>query len=190
MVNNMKRKLFVGMLSLGLVFSIAMMLNTTDAAEGTPGSIDDPLVTKSYIDDQIAILKEKFEELLKSGTNGSGTGSSINNMTEIYEYIDNKLEAIVDNGVDVSTGYTVIKVEPKKKVIAEASAEIIVRSGETKAIGNEGGDGLSDVTEGMDVKHDMDIMNNHLLIVPRTDGRGLFVVKESYIMIKGNYMIK
>ena len=68
--------------------------------------------------------------------------------------------------------------------------ELILRSGEATAVGNIDGDGVSDVTLGVDLKMGEKINRNHLLIVPRKDGRGIVAKTDSWIMVKGKYEIK
>src|SRR4051812_3411822 len=47
-----------------------------DTTTSTPGSTDDPIVTKSYVDKQVAELVQ--QELAKLGSAGGGGGASSN----------------------------------------------------------------------------------------------------------------
>ena len=47
----------------------------------------------------------------------------------------------------------------------------------------------SDVTDGANIDGDTVVPKNHHIVVPRDDGRGLSVVTDGAIMIKGNYEI-
>jgi hypothetical protein len=47
--------------------------------------------------------------------------------------------------------------------------------------------GLSDVTGGTDVKHQEAVRSNHLLIVPRSDGRGLLAQTDIVLLVWGLY---
>jgi Na+-translocating ferredoxin:NAD+ oxidoreductase RNF subunit RnfB len=53
---------------------------------------------------------------------------------------------------------------------------------------NQGG--LSDTTAGGDLAQDTNVPANHLLIVPRDDGRGFEATTDVIIMVKGAYEIK
>lgn len=138
------------------VFIVALALIAATAAVGAetyePGSADDPVVTKSYVDSQIALLKS------------SGGG----------------LPAVAFEAVFVEKG---------KKLIGGAGTEIILRSGGALAIDN-GVDGLSDLTGGKDLKGGFAVEKNHLLLVPRDDGRGISAETDIWILVKGSYTIK
>lgn len=112
---------------------------TSFGSANTPGSSEDPLVSKSYVDN--AVL------------------------------------------------YEVVHLEANQKLLGDAGAEIILRSGEATAIGN-GSNGVSDLTSGVDLMTTDRVNTNHLLLVPRNDGRGIQVWTESYVMVRGNYTVK
>lgn len=189
----MKKKFLPVIVCLTILITLALIYDQTRAAGSDPGSIADPLVTKSYVDEANAKLLTQFEQILSSGggvvENGTGTVSP-NNMTDIYKYIDDKFAIIAQGGVSVSTGFVVVEVEAGQKLICEGSTELILRSGDATAIANTAGDGLTDTTAGKDIKGGEMIASNHLFIVPRTDGRGFSVNKKSYVMVKGNYAIQ
>ncbi len=88
-----------------------------------------------------------------------------------------------------SDSYEVVFVEAGKKVIAKGCTEMILRSGEAAAIDN-GANGVSDMTSGTDLKMNYTVRANHLLLVPRDDGRGIRTKTDCYIMIRGPYEIK
>jgi len=115
-----------------IVFSIFAVTVAATAAADTPGSEGDPVVTKSYVDSQIAQLKS------------SGTASDT---------------------------YIVVEVKTGQKVLGKGGTEIILRSGEATAIDN-GANGVSDITAGKDLMTGQSIGQNHLLLVPKSDGRG------------------
>lgn len=85
--------------------------------------------------------------------------------------------------------FEVVDVPAGKQLVAGGSAEIILRQGQAKAVASSAG-GLSDVTEGVDIQTGGNIPANHLLIVPRDDGRGLKATNSVKILIKGTYTIK
>jgi len=73
-------------------------------------------------------------------------------------------------------------------LIAEAGAEIIVRSGNAVAV--SGPDGMVNITSGVDITNGTVIPHNNLLLVPRSDGRGMSFTSDSWLMIKGGYEIR
>jgi hypothetical protein len=171
-----------------LTITIGIIFDKTNASSGDPGTVSDPLVTKSYVDKLNAELKQ--EVLSMTGTGGTSTVQPTN-MTEIYEYIDNKFASISSSGGSESgAGFVVVEVAAGKKIIGNASTEMILRSGKAEVLANQSGEGLSDVTSGNDIKGGIEVELNHLLIVPRSDNRGLSVIKKSYIMVKGGYSLQ
>lgn len=125
-----------------------------------PGSEDDPLITLSYFNKEIDKLKS---------------------------YIDNKLESF-GSGRD-SNKLEVVELEAGQSLIGEAGTEIILRGGKASVIAGELG-GLSDITDGKDLFMDTMIPANHLLIVPRDDGRGAYVVENAIFLVRGAYEIR
>ena len=148
------------------------------ADDAVPGTAADPVVSKSYMDAQIDILKtqisslqEQIDNLEESG--GGGTPSTPDTPATPAE----------------APKFEVVKVEAGKSVIGSASTEIILRSGKATAIAGKSG-GVSDVTEGADLAQDADVTKNHLLIIPVDDGRGIACTSVCYVMIKGDYTLK
>ncbi len=186
----MKKRILVVLLSAALLICGSLVFETIQAATADAGTISDPLVTKGYVDALKAEIIEEVEALIGSGGTGTGSTEQPTNMSEVYDYIDDKLAAIAENGVTTSEGYQVIEVKKGQKVICEDSTEFIVRTGEMVAIGSSDGMGLPDITEGIDVKDGEVIKANHLLIVPKSDGRGILVNQYGFIMIKGDFTIK
>lgn len=188
-------------ITLCVLLSIGFIYIYGDTKEA--GSMSDPLVTKSYVDtlvqgleSKIITLQNKMDDMyieidnLKNASTDSNGEAAVIDTEQINLYIDEKFAAIDQSGINLTEGFVVVEMQQGEKIIAKESAEIIVRSGTAKAIANEAGDGLSDVTTGSDIKNMVVVEKNHLLIVPRTDGRGLLFDTESYIMIKGNYTIE
>ncbi|OTA40650.1 MAG: hypothetical protein A6D92_14785, partial [Symbiobacterium thermophilum] len=90
--------------------------------------------------------------------------------------------------VDLVALYRVVEVPAGRKVIGEAGTELVVRGGQATAIDSALG-GLLDVTAGTDIRGGTRIPPNHLLVVPRSDGRGLFAVTDLVLMVKGRITI-
>jgi hypothetical protein len=63
-----------------------------------------------------------------------------------------------------------------------------LRSGEATAIDN-GYNGVANLTAGMDMMTGNNIELNHLLLVPRADGRGILATTEAWVMVRGSYSI-
>ncbi len=123
------------------------------AGEPLPGSEQDPLVSRSYVDSRI----EALEALVKSSTAGP--------------------QMVI---VELAAG---------QKLVAGAGTEIILRAGSGVVIDSELG-GLCDVTAGKDLRKGEPAPANHLLLVPRDDGRGIQAVTSVIAMVRGSYALE
>ena len=130
----MRKKLIVIAVAIFLLIACPAL-----AASGAPGSLDDPVVSKSY--------------------------------------------------VDAATAFAPIELAAGKKLIGAEGAEVIVRSGEAFAIDN-GANGVSDLTSGKDLMTGDSAELNHLLLIPRDDGRGITAATDIWVMVRGGYKIQ
>ncbi|MEW6274058.1 MAG: hypothetical protein AB1556_02960 [Bacillota bacterium] len=67
---------------------------------------------------------------------------------------------------------------------AGAGTEIIVRTGNAVAV-DPTGSGIPDVTAGANITDGQPVARNHLLIIPRSDGRGIRAQSPVIIMYRG-----
>ena len=108
-------------------------------------------------------------------------------------YLNEKLSQLKNTGgaSTASTGNEMKLVELKKgdRIIAAAGSELILRSGEATAIATDLG-GLSDLTQGKDIKHARQVERDHLLVIPRSDGRGLLAKTSALVLVRGSYSVK
>ena len=133
----------------------------TAISAADPGTSGDPLVTKSYVDEAISNLLN----VLSGGTSGSLSTSQ-------------------------GEAFVPVKVVLGEKVIGGEGAEIILRSGNAVSY-TSGEDGIIDVTSGQEFYNNSNLEKNHLLIVPRDDGRGALITsEEAWFIIKGDYTIE
>jgi hypothetical protein len=172
--------------SMTLLTVLGIVATTSYASENfQPGSADDPIVTKSYVDEQVALIKKQLEEQAKKDLDL--TKESIKK-----ELLDEIKATIPTSGG--TAGLKVEKLVQGQKIYGLEGAEIIVRSGKVRVIAGEKGDGIPDVTEGTDLKGNEVVPLNHLLLIPRTDNRGVYVEKTgsdgfSYVIIRGSYSV-
>ena len=134
----MKRRLYLGfVLLVGVV--LAMMPASGAASSVDPGTAEDPLVAKSYVDQLVRLQ--------------------------------------------------VVELEAGQVLRAEAGTEIVLRSGQATAITTPQG-GISDLTAGRDVQNGEAVSANHLLLVPRSDGRGLKALTNVVVLIRGGVTVE
>lgn len=135
--------------TLAILLTLAMAIcMTAFAVWADPGTEEDPLVSKSYVDAQIAAVK-----------------------------------------AESSGSYSIVHINAGQTVVGKEGTEIIVRSGVVTAVDN-GVNGVSDLTSGKDLMSGTEIGLNHLLLVPRDDGRGVKAWTEAYLMVRGGYVLK
>jgi hypothetical protein len=125
-----------------------------DGGTGVPGSVDDPVVTKSYVDQQI-------QQAL-----ANGAGSTL----------------------------TVVELNPGQTLFGFEGTEFIVRTGKVIAVAGNKGDGLTDITAGADLRGGAPVALNHLLLIARSDNRGLKLDPGysgvAHVMVRGKYELR
>lgn len=126
-----------------------------------PGDTDDPVVTKSYIVEVVVPQLKAYVEQKMSG----GTADSY------------------------SEKFSVVNVDAGQTVIFDAGAEFILRKGNGVIIGTAEG-GIADTTYGYDLPDGTEMPSNHMLVVPRDDGRGFTASNDVIVMIKGGYSFR
>lgn len=143
-----------------VIISGALVLFGAAATFSEPGSVDDPLVTLTYVNNKI---------------------------DQIKEYIDIK---IANNSASLNE-WVVVEVPQGQSLIGKSGTEIILRGGKSTAYGVKVDKGLTDITDGKDIDNENNYLPaNHLLIIPRDDGRGAYSVTDSIFLVKGNYEIR
>ena len=176
-----------------------------------PGDASDPLVTRRYVDDRVAQLTAEINNLrniVNSIAPGSVSGATGGNFTnadrdalfaDIMVYFETmygdmlRTVAALAEATDPTPGTAqMVPFEPLfvpagRTLIADGGTEIILRSGQAIAI--SGPDGLVDATAGVDIINGRAIPLNHLLLVPRTDGRGMRFTTDAWLLIKGGHQI-
>ena len=165
-----------------IVFSLAILggILCTCAFAANPGSSSDPLISLSYFEDKIEELKTSLLEQL--------TDTFSTKFTELEKNVDEELKKVSENGVSDPVEFKVITLSENETILCEAGTEIIVRSGKSTVITSENSSGgISDITSGKDLANGEEIVNNHLLIVPKSDGRGIKATITGAVMVKGNY---
>jgi len=164
-----KYKILLTMLTLtaGIVVGVTVSQKfTVGSSATTPGSVNDPVVTKSYVDEQIRKITGGT-----SPSTGSNSGSG-------QAAVQPKIEV-----VSVNSGQTLMLL---------AGSEAVVRAGKGIAYSSDT-NGLSDLTDGVDISPGKSVPSNHLIWFPR-DGRGITAdpdTKSSLtVLVKGPYYIQ
>ena len=171
-----------------------------------PGSADDPVVTRSYVSDQISSAKEELKESMEimsirlDGIDGRLTAlepaegktqssAKPSKRDDDDPIVDAPEKSSSDQSATAPLVFTVVEVPEGGKLIGEMGTEMILRAGTAVAIDN-GADGITDLTSGLDLKSGESVVKNHMLIIPRADGRGISCSTHCYVMVKGGYAIQ
>ncbi|MCH4889183.1 hypothetical protein EZV73_16425 [Acidaminobacter sp. JC074] len=149
-------------INLLLVIVIILLLGSGAAVANNPGSTSDPIVTQSYVEGRIKALSDD---------------------------VDERLAALESQPSGDSVAFKVLEVKVGQIIHLEENSLFILRAGEALAIAGQGG-GLSDLTTGYDVGTDSPVELNHLLLTPKTDGRGVKMTYDGWVMISGGYTIE
>jgi len=107
-------------------------------------------------------------------------------LADLKTYIDTKLG---EGAGGQGTVFAVVNMQTGTQIVCEGGTEVILRAGKATAVVSDQG-GLSDVTGGKDIAQGESIPMNHLLIIPRSDGRGMTAKADCVLMIKGKYELK
>ena len=169
-----KSKKLLLILLCGSILTLMFMLSA--AATPAPGSEEDPLVTRSYVDRLIS-------DILNTPHGGGAL-----NAVQMQAIID---EVVIRLGADGLAGdkFTPIHLLSGQTLFGNEGTEIILRSG-SAVVQAYGVDGLADVTSGRDIGLGENIERNHLLIVPRTDGRGVHATSDIWLLVKGGFSVR
>lgn len=145
--------LFIVVVCIGLLFVNVI---------ADPGTNEDPLISKSYIEN---VLIPRIEKLIDSRVSG-GVGNT-----------------------GASSSFTVVEARAGQEIICGAGSELILRMGSATVIATAKG-GLADTTSGYDLANGTAMPSNHLLVVPVADGRGVKAQTNVIVLVKGSYSIK
>ncbi|MGI6586534.1 MAG: hypothetical protein ACOX3L_11605 [Lutisporaceae bacterium] len=182
MLNSKSRKTGILLLiAITLVLSVAVI----SSADGvTPGSEQDPIVTQSYVEQKSEQIKYYIDNLIAQET------AKLKAELELKEQEIAKLKEEIKIAASGAVKFKVVEMQKGQILIAGEGAEIIPRSGKFSAIEDAFG-GLSDITAARDLKNGEAIVNNHMLIAARGEGRGLKALADrSFLIIKGTYTLQ
>lgn len=191
----LKKTLLLTVLAVFLTFSVLVF---SVFAEESPYEGSDLPVSESYVLRAIGALEERVYTKIDT---------MIESITARLDDLQTKLDAIqstppVTDDTQTTTPeqtppteaapapsmeYAVVYVTKGQSVVG--NCEIILRSGKAIAL-CPAANGISDLTAGADLADGTEISANHLLLVPRNDGRGITVTSaDAYVMVRGTYTV-
>lgn len=173
------------------------------AATGDPGTIDDPLVTKSYVDEAVAqfVSKEYIDQAVARLVDKAYVDGLMAGMAD-KAYVDAKVAAAGTGGTggidaayletrlaQMKSSFEVVRVPKGSIILGESGTEMVLRGGKATAIVSAMG-GVLDATAGVDLWPDAPVAPNHMLVIPVGDGRGLAAQADMILIVKGRYTVK
>ncbi len=154
----------------------ASLLAVFATAAGEYNTQTDPLVSLSYVEKVRKELKAEIKAEMEA---------SISDM--VREEVAKQSQG---GGSTVEYVFQNVTLNAGDKIIAKSACEILVRSGACKAITPSSSQTLLDKTSSTSLSNGMDVVKNHLISVPKADGRGIISVwNGTEIMIRGDYEI-
>lgn len=154
-----------------IIFTLILAIAFTAVIYAAPGDTNDPIVVLSYLNDRIKALISDYK---------------LDELENLQKKVDNL--DLSGGTVGSSAALEVVEIHTGEKLIAGAGTELILRGGKAFVIGSEMG-GISNVTVGKDFVSGMEFVANHLMIVPRDDGRGAYTNDYAIFMVRGAYEI-
>ena len=155
-----------------LILTLILSLALTTVIFASPGDTNDPIVVLSYLNDRLDALIANY---------------NLESIDDMQKQI-NSLDSSSGSGDSTGQSLEVVEIKAGEKIIAGEGTELILRGGEAVIIGSEMG-GISDVTLGKDFVSGMVVVPNHLMIVPRDDGRGVYAENYAIFMVRGTYEV-
>ncbi len=182
MVNSKSRKTGIIVLTAIILVLSAVVISAADGV--TPGSEQDPIVTQSYVEQKSEQIKYYIDSMLAQET------AKLKTELELKGQEIAKLREEIKDAAKAAGKFQVVEMQKGQMLIAGEGAEIIPRSGKFSAIEDAFG-GLSDITAAKDLKNGEAVVNNHMLIAARGEGRGLKALADkSFLIIKGTYTLQ
>lgn len=183
----MKKKLIIVLISAVVCIALAITVYAAQA-----GSADDPLVSKSYVDDKINQVLQVLNN--NASNNANNTASSISQEERNKLKAEIIAELNVNNNSNSSTatsleGYKPVLVKVGQTILGGEGTEMILRSGKA-TVYITGVAGIVNATTGKELVNGNKATWNNIMIIPRNDGRGFKVTEEAWFLVKGAYEIK
>jgi hypothetical protein len=96
---------------------------------------------------------------------------------------------VTQSYVDGLTQWQVIDLKAGQTLTGHAGSEFIVRRGSVRLV-DQTGNGVPDLTVGVDISAGERVALNHHLLFPRKDGRGVQAVDSAVVMVRGGAELK
>ncbi len=201
-----QKRLLIITLSAALAVIVGMgsllALATDELTDETEYLGSDLPVSESYVLRALRALDEKFTQKFDLLSNefadvklrvdgvippSETDTSDVTGDEDTTDITDTMTEEVTEEIKPANVEYEVLRLTKGQTITG--CIEIVLRSGKATAH-CPGANGLSDLTGGADLMDKTAITTNHMLLIPRDDGRGITVTSnEAYVMVRGTYQI-
>lgn len=137
------------------------------------GTENDPLISKSYLELRIKELKTELD----------GVKADLAKHLSSHSSVDEG-----NTSVSAERVFKPLRLDPGSKIFFKEGTEFTMRVGQAKVI-DPTGNGLPNLTTGMNLLDGSNLPKNNLFVSPRDDGRGLLCRIEVWLLIKGDYTV-
>lgn len=96
---------------------------------------------------------------------------------------------VTQSYVDQSVQWKVVDLKVGQVLKGKAGTELLLRRGQALVVDSTG-NGIPDLTAGTDITASSKVSLNHLLLIPREDGRGIKAIVPSVVMYRGGASIE
>ncbi len=166
------KKLAISVFSLILLSAVTFLMVTSAA-----GGADDPVVSLGYLN---SVFKPEMQAEIKSQINAAKPEI----ITEVVSRIDS------GEGTASSAEFVPVELLKGQKIRPlSGSIEVLLRTGAFKCI-DEKGDKIPSITSGSDAKNGDSLALQNLYLIPRPDGRAITATTNSWVMVRGAYIIE
>lgn len=153
------------------------------------GSSEDPLVSKSYVDDKISQVLQVLNGSGNTNTSSVSDAEREKLKSEILQELEPLIGTDVTGGSVEVSNYVPVYAAVGQIVLGGEGTEMILRSGKADVY-ITGVAGIVNATTGNELVNGNKAALNNIMIIPRNDGRGFKVTESAWFLIKGEYEIK
>ncbi len=167
---------------------VGFWFGSASASTAEPGSVADPLVSKSYIDQLVARLAK--QSYVDERLNQMATKSYVESQFATKQYVNQRFQQTVSRAeVEQKTLFQVVELGKGAMLLGGSGTEIVLRGGQATIVTTPKG-GVLDATAGVDLPQGAQVTPNHLLVIPVGDGRGLIAQTDVILIVKGTYAVQ
>lgn len=165
---------------------LAVVAGLVIAVSAAYDSSEDPVVSLSYLRN---IFKQEILSALKVEINQT-VDERVQTALQDIDYQPSDTYDDMTDTDDASFGFEVLELYAGQELYALDACELMLRSGSAFCIAPDATQGIADYTTAVEIYNGEPLTKNHMCLIPRGDGRGIYVQSNVvYIMVRGEYRI-